>query len=146
MTQLQSPSTAGPTAPRLRFVLVRLARTLRRAGQSTLTASQVLALGTVEDFGPLRISALATHEAMDPSVATRVVASLEVLGLLIRADDPEDKRASLVDLSESGRRALIELWNERTLGLNSRLERLTQKERHAVEAALPALEKLARDN
>jgi DNA-binding MarR family transcriptional regulator len=127
-------------------VLVRLARTLRRAGQSTLTASQVLALGTVEDFGPLRISALATHEAMDPSVATRVVASLEVLGLLIRADDPEDKRASLVDLSESGRRALIELWNERMLGLNSRLERLTQKERHAVEAALPALEKLARDN
>jgi len=146
MTHIESPLTAGPTAARLRFVLVRLARTLRRAGQSTLTPSQVSALATVEDFGPLRISALATHEAMDPSVATRVVASLEVLGLLIRTDDPEDKRASLVDLSESGRRALIELWNERTLGLNSRLERLTQKERHAVETALPALEKLARDN
>jgi DNA-binding MarR family transcriptional regulator len=145
MTHIESPLTAGPTAPRLRFVLVRLARTLRRAGQSTLTPSQVSALATVEDFGPMRISALATHEAMDPSVATRVVASLEVLGLLKRTDDPDDKRASLVDLSESGRRALIELWNERTLGLNSRLERLTQKERHAVEIALPALEKLARD-
>lgn len=146
MSQIESPSTAGPTAARLRFVLVRLVRTLRRAGQSTLTASQVSALATAEDFGPLRISALATHEAMDPSVATRVVASLEVLGLLRRTDDPEDKRASLVDLSESGRRALSELWSERTLGLTSRLERLTQEERHAIEAALPALEKLARDN
>lgn len=146
MTQMESPLTLTSVAPRLRLVLVRLVRTLRREGQSTLTASQVSALATVEDFGPLRISTLAAHEAMDPSVATRVVASLEQQGLLERTDDPEDKRASLVDLSDGGRRAVSSLWNERTLELNTRLERLSEHERRALQAALPALEKLARDN
>jgi DNA-binding MarR family transcriptional regulator len=82
---------------------------------------------------------------MDPSVATRVVASLESQGLLERRDDPDDKRACLVDLSELGRGALSALWLERTVRLSSRLARLTAKERRAIEAALPALEKLARD-
>jgi len=146
MTQIESPLTSSSLAPRLRLVLVRLLRTLRREGQSTLTASQVSALATVEDFGPLRISALAAHEAVDPSVATRVVASLELQGLIDRTDDPEDKRASLVDLSDGGRRAVSTLWNERTFELNARLDRLSDHERDALEAALPALEKLARDN
>jgi DNA-binding MarR family transcriptional regulator len=146
MTSLQSPLAERTTAAaRLRFVLVRLARTLRREGESTLTASQVSALATVEEMGPLRISALAAHESMDPSVATRVVAGLESLGLLERTDDPDDRRASLIDLSHVGRATLSELWHERTLRLSARLERLTAKERHAIEAALPALDKLTRD-
>jgi DNA-binding MarR family transcriptional regulator len=146
MTSLKTPITQSATsATRLRFTLVRLARSLRREGTSKLTASQVSVLATVEEIGPLRISALAAREAMDPSVATRVVAGLEILGLLERADDPDDKRASLVDLSEIGHVALSELWHERTVRLSSRLERLTAKERRSIDAALPALEKLARD-
>ncbi len=146
MTSLETPRAHGTTtAARLRFILVRLARSLRREGESKLTASQVSALATVEEMGPLRISTLAAHESMDPSVATRVVAGLESQGLLERADDPDDKRASLIDLSEIGRVALSELWQERTVRLSARLERLTAKERRAIGAALPALEKLARD-
>jgi DNA-binding MarR family transcriptional regulator len=147
MTTLETPLASSTTAAaRLRLTLVRLARTLRREGDSKLTASQVSVLATVEETGPLRISTLAAHESMDPSVATRVVASLESLGLLERTNDPDDKRASLVDLSEIGHAALSELWHERTLRLSTRLERLTAKERRAIDAALPALEKLTREN
>ena len=142
-TKLAKDST---TAARLRLTLVRLARTLRREGVTRLTASQVSALATIEELGPLRISALAAHESMDPSVATRVVASLEGQGLLQRREDPDDKRACLVDLSELGGAALSALWRERTVRLSTRLERLTANERRAIEAALPALEKLAREN
>lgn len=146
MTSLQTPLTTNTTtAARLRLTLVRLARTLRREGASKLTASQVSALATVEEMGPLRISALAAHESMNPSVATRVVAGLESQGLFERTDDPDDKRASLVDLSELGRVALSELWHERTIRLSTRLEHLTARERRAIDAALPALEKLARE-
>lgn len=146
MTSLETPRThSTTTAARLRFILVRLARTLRREGASKLTASQVSALATLEEMGPLRISTLAAHESMDPSVATRVVAGLESQGLLERADDPDDKRASLIDLSEVGRVALSELWLERTVRLSARLEHLTTKEQRAIEAALLALEKLTRD-
>lgn len=145
MNALASAPPAAPTAARLRFVLVRLSRTLRREGGRGLSPSQISAMATVEDLGPMRISTLAAHEGMDPSVATRVVASLESQGLFERADDPEDKRACVVDLTASGREAIAALWRERTVGLTSRLERLSAEERQAVAAAMPALEKLARD-
>jgi len=146
MTTVETPlEQAGLTAARLRLVLTRLVRTLRRESHTDLTASQVSALATVEELGPMRISALATIESMDPSVATRVVASLDKLGLLGRTTDPEDGRARLVALSDLGRRELTELWNERTLGLSTRLARLSARDRATVEAALPVLERIARD-
>jgi DNA-binding MarR family transcriptional regulator len=83
---------------------------------------------------------------MGAPAATRVVASLEEQQLFERRDDPEDKRACLVDLSDIGRTVLAELWSERTIGLSSRLDRLSAKERATIDAALPALEKLVRDN
>jgi DNA-binding MarR family transcriptional regulator len=146
MSAPDASASDGQIAARLRYVLVRMTRTLRREGNSNLSPSQISALATLEEFGPVRISALATHESIDPSVATRVVATLEAQGLTERQDDPEDKRASLIDLSDVGRKALDELWSERTIGLSARLERLTSNERQKVEAALPILEKMARDS
>jgi DNA-binding MarR family transcriptional regulator len=137
---------AVDTAARLRLVMLRLARALRHQGSTVLSPSQVSALGSVDEFGPLRISALATLESVGAPVATRVVASLEELDLLVRTEDPVDKRASLVELSDHGRLVLSALVSERTIGMRSRLERLTPAERARVDAALPALEKLARDN
>jgi DNA-binding MarR family transcriptional regulator len=134
------------TAARLRLVLVRLVRALRHQGSTALTPSQLSALATLEELGPLRISALATVESLGAPVATRVVASLEELQLLERTGDPDDKRASLVDLTERGRQTLLTVWSERTVGLSSRLDRLTSSERSKLEAALPALEKIARDS
>ena len=134
------------SAARLRLVLVRLARALRHQGSTALTPSQLSALATLEELGPLRISALATLESVGAPVATRVVASLEELQLLERTDDPEDKRARLVKLTELGRQTLTTVWGERTVGLSSRMDRLSPSERSRLEAALPALEKIARDN
>jgi DNA-binding MarR family transcriptional regulator len=134
------------TAARLRLVMLRLARALRHQASASLSPSQVSALASVDEFGPLRISALAALESVGAPVATRVVASLEELDLLERTDDPEDKRASLVELSEHGREVLAALWSQRTIGLSSRLERLSPAERSRVEMALPALEKLARES
>ena len=134
------------TAARLRLVMFRLARALRHQGTTALSPSQVSALASVDEFGPLRISALATLESVGAPVATRIVASLEELDLLKRTDDPDDKRASLVELSDHGRDVLAALWSERTIGLSSRLERLSPAERNRLELALPALEKLTRES
>ena len=133
------------SAARLRLALTRVIRTLRRHGESSLTPSQVSALSTLEELGAMRISAIATYESLGAPAATRVVASLEELGLVRRTIDPDDKRASLIDLTDLGRRTLGKLWRERTLDITAMLERLSPKERAAIEAALPALEKIARD-
>jgi DNA-binding MarR family transcriptional regulator len=133
------------SAARLRLALTRVIRALRRHGESSLTPSQVSALSTLEEFGAMRISAIATYESLGAPAATRVVASLEDLELVRRTIDPDDKRASLIDLTELGRRTLSDLWRERTLDITVMLERLSPKERATIEAALPALEKIARD-
>ncbi len=44
------------------------------------------------------------------------------------------------------RSKLNELKRERTLDISNMLMRLSAKERQTIEAALPALEKIARDN
>jgi DNA-binding MarR family transcriptional regulator len=133
-------------AARLRLMTMRLGRAPRHEGTMGLTPSQASALATVEEYGPLRISALAAHESVGAPVATRVVSSLEELGFLVRTDDPDDKRACLVALTPFGREQLTTLWNERAKGLSERLERLTPSERARIEAALPVLEKVTRDN
>jgi DNA-binding MarR family transcriptional regulator len=133
------------SAARLRLALNRVLRALRRHGDSSLTPSQVSALSTLEEFGAMRISTMATYESLGAPAATRVVASLEELELVMRTNDPNDKRASLIDLTELGRSTLSELWRERTLDITTMLERLSPKERATIEAALPALEKIARD-
>ena len=146
MTSIEVDAETHDVAVRLRLVLARLTRAIRQQGSSGLTLSQISALSTVEQWGPMRMSSLANHEAVGASVVTRMVASLEELGLVQRADDPDDRRASLVELAPRGRDLLDGLRFERTIGLSARLDRLSAKERERIEAVLPILEKMARDN
>src|SRR5450432_3453740 len=133
------------TAARLRLVVSRLARALRQHGAAGLTPSQLSALATVEEFGPIRTSELATHEAVGAPFATRVVGSLEELGYVDRVDDPSDGRACLIEVTAQGRRTLEELWSERTAGLSGRIGRLSADQVALLDHALSVLEVLARD-
>jgi DNA-binding MarR family transcriptional regulator len=58
------------------------------------------------DEGPQRLGALATTFGLDPSTITRQVQALEEIGLATRTTDPTDRRASILDLSETGRETL----------------------------------------
>jgi DNA-binding MarR family transcriptional regulator len=70
-------------------------------GQS-LTSSSVLAL--LDDDGPARISALAAASGVSQPSMTELVGRLEREGLVARFSDPEDGRATIVDITPSGRR------------------------------------------
>jgi DNA-binding MarR family transcriptional regulator len=133
------------TAARLRLVVSRLARTLRQHGAAGLTPSQLSAFATIEEFGPVRTSELATREMVGAPFATRVVASLEELGFVDRVDDPRDGRACLIQVTAAGRATLEALWTERTAGLNGRISGLMPDQVALLDAALPVLELLTRE-
>ena len=138
-------STDAETAARLRLVISRLARAVRQHGAAGLTPSQVSALATIEEFGPIRMSDLAGYELIGAPVATRVVSSLQELGLVQKAHGSTDGRVSLIELSDAGREMLAELWGERAAGLTARIERLQPEQVAVLTAALPVLETLVRD-
>lgn len=145
MTRPPATVTDAETAARLRLVISRLARAVRQHGAAGLTPSQISALATIEEFGPIRMSDLAGHESIGAPVATRVVATLQELGLVQRADGSTDGRVSLIELSDAGRATLGEMWSERAAGLTARIERLDPNEVAILTAALPVLETLVRD-
>ena len=58
------------------------------------------------DEGPQRLGALAHAFGLDPSTITRQVQALEEIGLAARTTDPSDRRASILDLTDTGREVL----------------------------------------
>jgi MarR family len=72
----------------LRLAVMRLARRLRNERVSTdLTLSQLASLATLERHGSLTPGELAAHEKVQPPSMTRIIATLQALGLTSRAAD-----------------------------------------------------------
>ncbi len=135
---------AGPDqrelAARLRPVLLRLNNLVRRRVPSMeLTAAQSTALTTVLDHGPLRMGELAEREQVRMPTATSIIRRVESLGLVQRRPDPEDGRAVLVELTDSGRARLTRVAQARNGLLADLLAQLDHDERAAIAAAVPAL-------
>ncbi|WP_315276792.1 MarR family transcriptional regulator [Kocuria carniphila] len=73
-------------------------------GQSAkLSPTDMWLVDRVSEFGPARMSELATWQSVDRSTMTTQVGKLEKLGLVQRAPDPQDRRAIVVSVTEAGR-------------------------------------------
>ena len=55
---------------------------------------------------PLRMSDIANRLVLSPGGATKVIDRLEEIGCVRRHPDPSDRRATVLELTESGREAL----------------------------------------
>jgi|ERR1700733_11222336 DNA-binding MarR family transcriptional regulator len=128
---------------RLRVALARLSRRLRRHDVAGLTPTQLAALATVEQSGPLRLGDLAAAEGIAPSTLTRLVTALEDSGYVRRCTDPSDARASTLAITTLGHEMLERIRSESTLVLAESLRSLTPVQRVALASALPVLEQLA---
>jgi DNA-binding MarR family transcriptional regulator len=134
------------TTPRLRAVIGRLSRRLRPAAAAVaagLTPTKISVLLHVSRAGQIRLSELSDAEGINPTMMSRVIANLTEAGLVTRVSDPSDRRAALVEATAAGRKLADRIRRERTDALNLALEGLDERERSQIEAALPALERLA---
>lgn len=84
-----------------------VARRLRETSQETLapwdiTPAHLRALRTLGHHGSMRLSELSGRLHIAPRSATEVVDALESRGLVRRRADPDDRRATLVEVTEHG--------------------------------------------
>jgi DNA-binding MarR family transcriptional regulator len=134
------------TTPRLRAVIGRLSRRLRptdAAVAAGLTPTKISVLLHVARAGRIRLSGLSDAEGINPTMMSRVIADLSDAGLVERVSDPTDRRAALVEPTSAGGELAERIRRERTDALNIALDGLDERERSQIEAALPALERLA---
>ncbi|HEX8770353.1 MAG TPA: MarR family transcriptional regulator [Acidimicrobiales bacterium] len=135
----------GALASDVRLLVGRLARRMRQEAAGGLTPSELSALATIEEFGPIQLGDLARVESVAPPTMTRAAARLEDRGLVRRTTDPADGRAVLVEVTAPGRRALRDLREARAAFLAKRLEALGRDDRLVVAEAVRLLSRLLSD-
>jgi DNA-binding MarR family transcriptional regulator len=134
--------TVAEVAGRLRLSATRLARRLRQEAGMGLTPSQLAALATVHNHGPLTLGALAEREQVAPPSITKVVAKLEADGLLLRTADPVDRRVHRVACTPAGAELVEESRRRKTAWLTDRIGELDEGSRAKLAAALDVLDAL----
>jgi len=127
---------------RTRLAVLRLARRLRQQASPGITPSQQSALAAIEQKGPLTLGELAGFENVQPPSITRIVGNLEAAGLVERTTDVADRRVSLVQITEDGRRELGRIRSQRDAWLAERLARLDAADLERLGQALPVLDKI----
>jgi DNA-binding MarR family transcriptional regulator len=129
-------------AAHLRVGATRLARLLRRQGDTGLSPSQISALTSIERHGPMTLGQLADHERVAPPSITRVVEKLVERGLVVRVPDPVDRRVTRVSITPAGDTLLADVRARKDLWLASRLAELDDDHRARLAAALDVIDAL----
>lgn len=121
-----------------------VARALRHRQRAELagfavTPSQARAIGVLRRHGTMRPSDLAAHLRIAPRSVTEVVDDLQGRGLVVRAPDPGDRRATLVTLTEDGVRTAAQLRSAQARAAAGWFARLDDADRTDLTRILRAL-------
>jgi DNA-binding MarR family transcriptional regulator len=129
----------------LRPALLRLARQLRRETHSLgVSSGQVSLLIGIKNQPGITAAELAEREHISAPGMSGHLVRLEA-AQLIRRERASDRRRIGLYLTDEGQRVLRSVKKRRTTWLAGRLERLSDADRAAIDAALPALERLLED-
>jgi DNA-binding MarR family transcriptional regulator len=121
-----------------------VARQLRETSQETLapwdiTPAQFRALRVLRRHGVMRLSELSDRLKIAARSATEVIDALQARDLAGRRPDPEDRRATLVELTEHGMQVLQGIRESQGTESERVFDRLTPADRAALAAILRKL-------
>lgn len=140
---MTTTSVTNQEALHLVVAVHRLVRSLRQtASVRRLQPTQMLVLSELAVHGPMRIGEIAVRALCSQPTATTVVTGLEAAGLVHREPDPADGRATIVELTDSGREMIISMAHGEAELLSDRLAQLTPSEQELLLAATPLLRRL----
>ena len=121
-----------------------VARQLRETSQETLapwdiTPAQFRALRVLRRYGVMRLSELSDRLKIAARSATEVIDALQARDLAGRRPDPEDRRATLVELTEHGMQVLQGIRESQGTESERVFDRLTPADRGTLAAILRKL-------
>jgi DNA-binding MarR family transcriptional regulator len=108
-----------------------------------LTLAQLSILMALHECGPMRMTALASHQRVRTPTVTVAIRRLEKLGLVDRSHDPTDLRAVVVAITPHGHAMRCNALATRHMQLAAMLTTLTPEDRASLNEALSPLERLA---
>jgi DNA-binding MarR family transcriptional regulator len=128
----------------IRLAVLRMARRLRaQRVNATVTLSQLSALATVAKYGPMSAGEVAALEQVKPPSMTKILAALESVDFIKRSSHPEDRRQSVIVVSEAGKALLEDETRARDEWLAKRLTDLDESDVRKLIDAAHVLERLA---
>lgn len=141
----ETPESERTLAGRLRIAVVRLNRRLRaqRDSAAVATLTQLSALSSLHQHGPMSPGELAARERVQPPSMTRVIAALTELGFIDRSPHPTDGRQTVVSLTEAGRAYVDAEVCARERWLDERLAELSEEERAVLWRAAEIVDRMA---
>lgn len=135
----------GSSSELIVSAVLRLGRRLRAERPlNSVPLSQLGALTHLARRGPMPAARLAELMRLQPQSLTRLIAALEEDGLISRTPGEIDRRTILLEITKTGRAAVRHDLAARRAWLEKALQKvLTADERRLLEAASPAMIKLA---
>lgn len=108
-----------------------------------LSRTAAATLGALHRLGPLRLTALADHEAVSQPAMTGLVTRLASHGLVTRTPDPSDRRAVIIGLTPAGSAAIEQRRQHYADTVAAMVADLSPGDLDRLVDALPALRQLA---
>jgi DNA-binding MarR family transcriptional regulator len=108
-----------------------------------LTLAQLSILMALQECGPMRMTALASHQRVRTPTVTVAIRRLEKLGLVERSHDPTDLRAVVVEITPRGHAMRCNALATRHTQLATMLTTLSPEDCASLSEALSPLERLA---
>src|ERR671916_1978945 len=135
-----APPDPEAIADRLHSAAIRLLRRVRvEDAAAGVTPAQLSALSVLVFGGPRTMSALAEAEQVALPTISRLVATLERAGLVVRRPNPGDRRSVIVHAAPEGERRLREGRRRRVARLATELDGLPEPDLRALARAADVL-------
>lgn len=135
----QTRATRREEADAVRLAITRTARRLRQEAGSGLSPTVLATLASIERNKVVTPGELARIEGVQRPTMTRAINRLADSGLIDRREDPEDRRCSLISVSELGHRYLAEHRSRKSAWLANLIEEMPEEDADTLARAAEIL-------
>ncbi len=117
----------------------------RYAKSTGLSMPQFSILMQLHHKGPCGMSGISEGYDITPAATSQLVDKLVQSGLIQRVEDPSDRRAKLLSLTDRGREFVQKGMEERYRWVDELAEKLTAEERTQISNALDIMTRVAQE-